>query len=380
MAQAQKTAPAKNAPQAARAEDWLAQYRGKNLEIFNARPIKKSKYSSIPRLEALLAKPTAGAKAPMPKITGGPVRVLAFEEALNAMPGQMRQILEKEEPTRDQFGAFVNANFSSGFVAVVGRECDGKTIRAELSLPDGVCAKGFFIFEKGVKAAIVMEISGSGTLLYNETAHVQDGASACIARLHLASGGIIDYQQCIVGKGSELVNSNAWFGGGLVRANADVILDGEGCRAEDFSVLLSEGKEQFDLNYSSIHRGAGSFSHNIFNSCLKGESRCVYDGMIRIEESASKTNALLETHSMILGNNASSNQIPQLEIKTDDVKATHSATVAKIEEDELFYLQAKGIPGEEAKKMVVLSFLESVVLKLPQAAREGIMENIERKL
>lgn len=392
MAQAQKTARAEKRAKAAAgktalapisplpAADWLAQYREKNLRIFNARPVKKSKYSSIPRLESLLAKPGGGAKNLVPKISGAPATVLGFDEALKTMPEKLRQILEKEETCRDQFGAFVNANFSSGFVVVVGKECDGKTIRADLAIPDGACAKGFFIIEKGVKATIVEKISGSGASLYAQTVSIEDGANACVARLHLASGGIIDYQQCIAGNGSALVNSNAWFGGGLVRANADIILDGEGCRAEDFSVLLCEGREQFDLNYSSIHRAAGSFSHNIFNSCLKDGSRCVYDGMIRIEESASKTNALLETHSMILGSQASSNQIPQLEIKTDDVKATHSATVAHIEDDELFYLQAKGIPGKQAKKMVVLSFLETVVLKLPEIAREGIIENIERKL
>ena len=65
---------------------------------------------------------------------------------------------------------------------------------------------------------------------------------------------------------------------------------------------------------------------------------------------------------------------------TDDVKATHSATVAHIEEDELFYLQAKGIPREEAQRMVVKSFLESIVLKFPAGAQDAVAAEIEKKL
>lgn len=369
---------AKSRPGPAGAMDWLSQYHEKNRAIAQARPVRKSKYMSISRLEGMLQKPSA--KIRMPKIVGADVAAIPIEQALKKIPEKIAAALSREEGPKDQFGAFVNANFDSGFVLELGKECNGKKIEVELSLSDGSCAKGIYLVAGGIEVEVVEKISGSGTILYSETAHIGDGARLSIARLHHAHAKIIDYQQCIVGKDAMLVNSNTWLGGELVRADACIILDGNGSRAEDYSILLSAGKEQFDLNYSSVHKAPGSFSHNIFNSVLQDESRCVYDGIIRIEPSGSKTNALLETHSMILGGKASSNQIPQLEIKTDDVKATHCATVSKIDDDELFYMQAKGIPIEEARKMAVIGFLEGVVLRLPQNARERIMREIEVKV
>ncbi len=354
---------------------WLSEYREKNRAIALARPVRKSKYSSISKLEDLLQKPSA--KIRMPKISGAEVAAIRIDEALKKNPEKIAAALSREELPKDQFGAFVNANFDSGFVLELGAECAGKKIGVDLHLEDGSCAKGIYLVAEGVEVEIVEKISGSGTALYGETAHIGDGGRLSLARLHLADAKMIDYQQCIAGKDAALVNSNAWLAGGLVRADACIVLDGKGGRAEDYSILLCGGASQFDLNYSSIHRAEGTFSHNIFNSVLRDESRCVYDGIIRIEPGGSKANALLETHSMILGEKASSNQIPQLEIKTDDVKATHSATVSKIDDDELFYMQSKGITLEDAKKMAVAGFLEGVVLRLSQGARDKIMNAIE---
>ncbi len=358
--------------------DWLEEYREKNRLIFEQKPLKKSKYTSIARLEGLLKAPSKAEV--LPKITGGSAMVMRFSEAAEKMPGVLAGILAKEEKAKDQFEAFINANFANGFVAIIGKECDGKTLTVELSLGEASCGKGIIVVEKGVKAGIIEKITGNGNLLYSESLYVMEGGSACYSRIHEARGSVIDYQQCIIEKDSSIVSNNSWFEGGLVRANTCNMLEGKGSRAEDYSLLLASGNSHYDINYSSVHRAPDSSSHSIFNSVLRGESKAVYDGMIRIELGGARANALLETHSMILGDKASSNQIPQLEIKTDDVKATHSATVAHIEEDELFYLQAKGIPGEDARKMVVKSFLESIVFKLPQETGNMIADEIESRL
>ncbi len=375
-----KTASGADAGNATGNENWLSAYRQKNREIFESRPVKKSKYTSITKLEEMLKGAQAKALQQVPELSGAKVAVMGFAQALEEMPRLLEEIFSREERAKDQFEAFVNANFATGFVVVLGKECEGKTVEAGLKLRQGVCAKGIFIFEKGVNATVFARVFGAEGALYSETVFVQDGASAGLVRMHSAQGKMITYQQCILGKDARFANGNAWLAGELVRANTTNILDGQGSRAEDYSLLLAAGAEQFDINYSSVHRAPDTFSHSIFNSALKDRSRAVYDGMIRIEEGGSRTNALLETHSMILGKEASSNQIPQLEIMTDDVKATHSATVAHIEEDELFYLQAKGIPREEAQRMVVKSFLESIVLKFPAGAQDAVAAEIEKKL
>ncbi len=359
---------------------WLTEYREKNHEIFLAKPVKKSKYTSIPRLEELLKAPAKGSEPKVSIKSGKGAKVIPLGKALLEMPQKLAEIISKEKSAKDQFEAFVNANFNTGFVVLIGKECEGETISLSVQMQENSCSKSFIIVEPRVQSEIIEEIVGNGGTLSCETIHIGEGGKIGLAKIHLEQGAKITCQQCIVEKDASLTNNNSWFGGELVRANTSNILEGPGSCANEYSLLLAKNKQHFDLNYSTIHRAPASSSHCVFNSALLDESRNVFDGMIRIEPEGDKTNALLECHAMILGNNASSNQIPGLEIKTDDVKATHSATVARIEDDELFYLESRGIPKDEARKTIVKSFLESIAFRLAEAAKTKIQAIIEKSL
>ncbi|MBI4210418.1 MAG: SufD family Fe-S cluster assembly protein [Candidatus Diapherotrites archaeon] len=358
----------------AKEPEWMAAYRESNLAVFTEKPLRKSKYTSITRLEEIIAG-NSGAVQPAPKIVHGKPTVLSIAEALYEIPELLRSILAAEEKPKDQFEGYINSHFNSGFVIVAGKEAGDITLRIEA--PEGVCSKRFIIIEEGAECCIIEELAGHGTTLCSETVYLGKGAKATIARLHLGKGDSMAYQQCIAEEGASLVNSNAWLSGNLVRGNTANILNGPGASAMEYSALIGSGSQHFDINYSSIHRTQATDSHCIFKSAMKDSSSSVFDGMIRIQEGADKSNALLECHSIILGGEASSNQIPGLEIKTDDVKATHSATVSRIEEEELFYIQSRGIIREDAEKMVLRSFLESAVSMLPQKARERLVQEIE---
>ena len=351
-------------------------YIEKNSAIFRGKPIKKSKYTSISKLEGFL-EAAPGKMVVSPKIKSGKAIVMQLDEAILKMPKLLGEISAKEEEASDQFEAFVNSNFNSGFVIIAGTQENNAVLNFEIDIPNGACTKYFLIIEEGAQANIAQEIKSNGNALYSETVYLGQSSKAGIARIHLEGKNAIIAQQCVLEKDSALENNNTWVGGKTIRASVRNILEGEGSSAKEYSILLARGAQHFDINYSSIHRAPSSESHCIFNSALRDESRNVFDGMIRIEEAGAKTNALLECHSMILGDKASSNQIPGLEILTDDVKATHSATVARIDEDEMFYLQSRGLPMADAKKMVVKSFLESVVYKMPIALRPFAQQRID---
>ncbi|HLC92980.1 MAG TPA: SufD family Fe-S cluster assembly protein [archaeon] len=368
---AQQNAKAQSATQ------MLAPFREKNLRVFSEKPVKKSKYTSIAKLEEMLFAKKEQMSI-VPKIISGSAKLLTLDDAFAQMPEKMAKMLAKEEKPRDQFDAFINSNFNCSFAMVLGK--NSGNVVFELEVPQGACAKYFIIAEKGSNATLFEKINAKGNALAAQTVLVEENSTLSIAKIHNENSGAVMCQQSIVEKDSELNNCNAWFEGTLVRGNTVNILDGDGAKANEFSLLLSKGKQHFDLQYSSIHRAAGTESHCVFKSALRDESKMVFDGMIRIEESGSKTNALLECHSMIMGEKASSNQIPSLEIKTDDVKATHSATVAKIDEEEMFYLQSRGIEKESARKMVVKSFLESIIYLLPEALRPPLLEEIEYRV
>ena len=83
---------------------------------------------------------------------------------------------------------------------------------------------------------------------------------------------------------------------------------------------------------------------------------------------------------MLLDKGARSDGIPGLDIDTNEVKATHSASVAQVDEDQVFYLRARGLPEDEAKKMIILGFFEPVISRIPvEMAREGAKFIIEGK-
>ena len=358
--------------------EWLTEYRKRNLAVFMERPVKKSKYTNISALEEMLVQGTAKMREPAIKFPNGAVKILSVEEALEKMPGKIQEILSKEEKPKDQFDAFVNAYFDSGFVIIAKKDSSGTTL--EIEIPEGVCAKYFIIAEKGADVGITERIASSGNALVNQTVYLEENSSLALVRIHLEKSGMITHQQCIAERDAKITNCNAWFGGSLVKAKTSNILEGNGSSAKECSLLLADGAQHFDLGYTAIHRAEATESHCMFKSALRGASRNVFDGMIRIEPTGAKTNALLECHSMILGEKASSNQIPGLEIKTDDVKATHSATVSRIDEDELFYLESRGLPEQEASKMVVKSFLESVVYMLPETMRGAVLSEIEARI
>jgi len=347
--------------------------------VVSERPVRKSKYTSISRLEALLNAGNPG-KGVLPKATGGGITIIPLEKALLEMPERLEKIFSREEKPKDQFEAFVNANFSSGFVAVIGKNAGKENIEINAAFSGNVCVKNIFIVERGCRAIVAEKISGNGNALVNETVFIEDGAEMVFLKINTHEGGMVEGQQCILQNNAKLENFSSWFGGKLSRGKTTTIFDGNGAEGKDLFVLLGKGSANFDLNYISVHRGTNSSSHAVFRAVLKDESRNVFDGMIRILPSGGKANALLECHSMILGEKASSNQIPGLEIETDDVKATHSATVARIDDEKLFYLESRGIAKKEAEKMVVKGFLESVVFMLNEKARAAIEAQIEKSL
>ncbi len=113
---------------------------------------------------------------------------------------------------------------------------------------------------------------------------------------------------------------------------------------------------------------------------MKDRARSIFDGLIRIYHGAQRSNAFLEEHTLLLNPGARSDAIPGLEIEANDVRCTHSATVGEIEDEKLFYLESRGIPYDEARKILVLGFFEFATNKVPiEKVRERLIGLIEEK-
>lgn len=188
-------------------------------------------------------------------------------------------------------------------------------------------------------------------------------------------------QRAISGRDVTLQSLVITLGGRFSRVVTESIIRGQGSFSEMLGLYFAERGQHFDHRTLQNHVAGGSTSDLLYKGALKDDSRSVYSGLIRVEEEAAKTNAYQANRNLVLSDNAKADSKPELEIKNNDLRCTHGATVSQMNEDELFYLQTRGLGRPEAEDLIVNGFFEDVIgrVKIPEM-RQVLHEAIERKL
>lgn len=138
------------------------------------------------------------------------------------------------------------------------------------------------------------------------------------------------------------------------------------CRAKLYLRIaqIRNGLASSYLNIRINHKSPNSFSRIDVRNVLRDSSVCVNYGLLNIDETAKGTDAYLSDKSLLVGERAKATSIPSLEIRTNDVKASHGSSTGRISEEELFYLQSRGLGNKQAEQMLVGSFLRPVLEKI----------------
>jgi Fe-S cluster assembly protein SufD len=119
----------------------------------------------------------------------------------------------------------------------------------------------------------------------------------------------------------------------------------------------------------------------LLHGAVKDTSRSVFTGLIKIDPTGQQTNSYLKNENMMLADTARTDSIPSLEIEANDVRASHGATIGKIEEEYVFYLQSRGIPRSIAVKMVVEGFFHKVFDRMyNERVREKLFRAVSTKI
>ncbi|MEM1922873.1 MAG: SufD family Fe-S cluster assembly protein [Nitrososphaerota archaeon] len=159
--------------------------------------------------------------------------------------------------------------------------------------------------------------------------------------------------------------SQTWIGsnigGSVSKSLVDNVLVGGGSRADTLEVTMATGSQRFDVTANLIHMGEGTTGRVIVKGLGLDYSRTIFKGIIRIEKPAKNTSAYLAEHAMLLSPNARAEAIPGLEIESDNVKATHSASVSQVDPDHIWYLMTRGVSREDAVRLVAMGFFEPVI-------------------
>src|SRR5205085_6354384 len=116
------------------------------------------------------------------------------------------------------------------------------------------------------------------------------------------------------------------------------------------------------------HAAPSSTSDLLFKGAVQDHGRSVYSGLIRVRKEAPGTNAFQTNRNLVLSEGASAESVPNLEIETNDVKCSHASAVGPIDEEQLYYLESRGIPPQVAERLIVLGFFSEVLERLPSPA------------
>ena len=140
-----------------------------------------------------------------------------------------------------------------------------------------------------------------------------------------------------------------------------ILLNGEGASARLFGLYLCNSDEQVKFGIDLRHNVGGCFSRQLFKGIAGGSSKVDFYGKIYVRKDAQGTKAYQENHSILLSPGAQVETKPQLEIYADDVECSHGATVGHFNDDELYYMQSRGIDKKNARRLQMISFISPVV-------------------
>ena len=169
------------------------------------------------------------------------------------------------------------------------------------------------------------------------------------------------------------------FGTSLSRYKTDSVMKGSGASSEDVEIVFGTEKQLFDVSSNLDHIGFSTRGRVMVKSIMKDESKSLFKGMIKIRKDAKTSEAYLAGHAILLNKGSHSDAIPGLEIETNEVRATHSASVSQIDEEQIFYLMCRGLDRESAKREIVHGFVEPLSRKMGPFIRAWISYLFENK-
>ena len=404
--------------------DWLKEYRKNSLSVYQKLPLETSplynKYTDANKMDPEQVSLTINSDTSVPEFLTNRLNELAHEtcivqigsnihkinlpdelqkkglvissidDALKNYTDIIQKTLESTNSKEDKYTALNNAAFNSGIFIYVPRNLIlEKPIHIVSSLSvDGVStiSRNVIVTEDNSKASIVQELYAPKTShqqAYLELLNVSVGQNSQLdgTTLQIMDNSAVNFstRKSNIAQDGKINWYLGLFGAMLSRYRIDYYLNGSGASANDSEVVFGNDNQSFDLSSNVNHEKPSTEARVIEKSILKDKSKSLFKGMIRIKEHASKSNSFLSGRSILLDKGAKSDSIPGLEIFTNDVKATHSASIAQIDEEQIFYLQTRCLTREEAERIIVEGFLEPLSRTMSYQVRAWISYIIESK-
>lgn len=248
-------------------------------------------------------------------------------------------------------------------------------------------ADGHLVLEALEHSSATVLIRHRGAAQYNQNVEilVRDGAALRVISVqewdddavHLAS------HQARVDRDASLEHFVISFGGALVRVNPNLELSGSGAEGRMYGLSYGDAGQHLESQVYLHHKGPHTTGDVLYKGALQGKgARSVWIGDVLIGREAVATDSYEANRNLLLTDGTRADSIPNLEIETGDIQgAGHASATGRFDDEQLFYLQSRGIGEEEARKLVVFGFLSEIVQKLGvESLEEDLIAAIEREL
>jgi len=187
----------------------------------------------------------------------------------------------------------------------------------------------------------------------------------------------------VVGRDASVRHVAVSFGGSLVRLTTNVTYAGPGGRAELLGVYFADAGQHLEHRLFVDHAVAHCTSDVTYRGALQGQdAHAVWVGDVLIRAAAEGTNTYEQNRNLVLSEGARVDSIPNLEIETGEIEgAGHASTTGRFDDEQLFYLMARGIPEDEARRLVVFGFFTELINRIGVAGlQERLVSAVEREL
>ena len=326
-------------------------------------------------------------------------REAAARGGVSYLPGPGSQdsiaVVERDDPAlalagvpTDRVAALAWSAFdSAAVVAVPAGATPEQPIRLTVHADGDGHAFGQVVIDCGAdsSATVVVDHTGSGAYAGDITVRVGDGARAVVAVLQQmdSDGVLVGNVRAQLGRDASLRCVAVTLGGDLVRLTTTVDYTGPGGDAELLGAFFTTAGQHHEHRLFVDHSVPDCSSEVTYKGALAGaKAHSVWVGDVLIRAAATGTSTYETNRNLVLTDGARADSVPNLEIETGEVAgAGHAAATGRFDDEQLFYLQSRGIPVAQARRLVVRGFFADVVRRIGVAEVEApLLEAVDREL
>ncbi len=312
------------------------------------------------------------------------VDVRDLNEMLESGDADSRDLLSQPEVADGDIAVALNTALCQGGAVVTVRE--GKSVSRPIEIVQLMSSSGSLYsrcrvtLAKGAKAT-VLESFQEGTKVAEVNAvvsyEVANEAQLTVVRLLTGDNTHVSSIFVKLGENARIKALGFNAGTAFARTQSFVTFAGENSKADFLGISMLRGTQHCDQTLVVDHAVPHCDSRELFKAVIDDRAEGVFQGKIIVRPHAQKTDGRMMTQALLLSEEASMSNKPELEIFADDVQCAHGATSGQIDEDLLFYLRARGIPEKQARMLLVLAFLAEAVEEIDD---EAIVAELEGRV